>query len=163
MRYIPFSVLFILIMPTALLSLIHTVLLSATLYLLSNGEPKTRGPNDLSPVTAISSSNFTLKITTLTDHWDTSFSLKLQNFNHFSLCTTDPAELKTVYRVCPCRHVFDSRLLFSSKGAAVNTGEIFVAVKTCRKFHSERGESHSHSGTFCRSFPLNGTLLVLLL
>lgn len=36
-------------------------------------------------------------------------------------------------------------LLFSSKGAPVNKEEIFVAVKTCGKFHSERGESHSHS------------------
>lgn len=40
---------------------------------------------------------------------------------------------------------FDSCLLFSSKGEPVNKEDIFVAVKTCQKFHSERGESHSYT------------------
>lgn len=40
-----------------------------------------------------------------------------------------------------CAFVFDSCLLFLSKGEPVNKEDIFVAVKTCKKFHSERGES----------------------
>uniref|UniRef100_A0AAX7UIV2 Fringe-like glycosyltransferase domain-containing protein n=1 Tax=Astatotilapia calliptera TaxID=8154 RepID=A0AAX7UIV2_ASTCA len=37
-----------------------------------------------------------------------------------------------------CAFVFDSCLLFLSKGEPVNKEDIFVAVKTCKKFHSER-------------------------
>ena len=50
-----------------------------------------------------------------------------------------------IYAVCSCEHFSDLCLLLSSKGEPVNKEDIFVAVKTCRKFHSERGESHSHS------------------
>lgn len=45
-------------------------------------------------------------------------------------------------------------ILFILKGEPVNTEDIFVAVKTCRKFHSERGESPSlRSGTISLQIP----------
>lgn len=38
-------------------------------------------------------------------------------------------------------HCVNSHLLFSLKGEPAKKEDIFVAVKTCRKFHSERGAS----------------------
>lgn len=47
-----------------------------------------------------------------------------------------------IYKLFSSReHFFELCLLFSSKGEPVYTEDIFVAVKTCRKFHSERGKS----------------------
>lgn len=51
----------------------------------------------------------------------------------------DPASVSLIHVSC-----------FHQKGEPVNKEDIFVAVKTCRKFHSERGESHSHSYRICQ-------------
>lgn len=59
-----------------------------------------------------------------------------------------------------CKHFFNLCLLLSSKGEAVKKEDIFVAVKTCRKFHSERGTSTPTLDTVCRvsytGFSLSG-------
>lgn len=72
------------------------------------------------------------------------------------ICTTTPIKSSnlTNWRILlywrdSCKHFFNLCLLLSSKGEPVKKEDIFVAVKTCRKFHSERGTSTPTLDTVC--------------
>lgn len=109
---------------------------------------RAREPNDR-PLKEKSISNFTLKIKTPTDHFGTLYHLKAAKS---SVSVISGNNVDSGLIICDLWHKLIAAFcwfvspvffvsFFSSKGEPVTKEDIFVAVKTCRKFHSERGES----------------------